>query len=107
MPTFAQQFSQFTRSVQARFARVDIRLRRLETAMADITQAEADLAAVVTETVSNEQGLADQVKALQASIAAGDPAATQAAADAIEAQVAALQSALPAPAAPADVPPPA
>jgi predicted nucleic acid-binding Zn-ribbon protein len=81
----------------------DRRILRLEELMADITQAESDLAAQVTATVGEISTLETQVSTLQAKIAAGAPTAEiQAAADAIETQVAVLKGAMPAapPAAP-------
>ena len=89
---------------------LEARVARLENQMTDINKAESDLAAVVQQTVSNEQGLAAQVASLQAAIASGNQQAVQDAANAIEQQVGILQGVLPAPApapAPAPNPPPA
>lgn len=85
------------------------RINRLEEQMADMTQAQADLAAQVDATLAEIATLEQHVTTLQAAVTAGDPAAIQAAADAIETQVARLKGAMPAPAevAPADVAPPA
>jgi len=69
------------------------RIQRLEAQMADITQAEADLAAQVDATLTEITTLEGQVTTLQAAVAAGDPAAVQSAADAIEAQVTRLKGA--------------
>jgi t-SNARE complex subunit (syntaxin) len=75
----------------------DRRILRLEELMADITQAESDLAAQVTATVGEISTLETQVSDLQAKLAAGAPTAEiQAAADAIETQVAVLKGAMPA-----------
>lgn len=74
----------------------EARITRLEKEMADITQAEADLAAQVDATLGEITTLEGQVSTLQAAVAAGDPAQIQAAADAIEAQVTKLKGAMPA-----------
>jgi ribosome-associated translation inhibitor RaiA len=84
------------------------RIQRLEAKMADITQAEADLAAQVDATLTEITALEGQVTTLQAAVAAGDPAAIQSAADAIEAQVTRLKGAATTPpATPAPATPPA
>lgn len=71
--------------------------------MADITQAEQDLADAVSATATRVQ---DDIAALKQAIADGNTAATQQAADAIEAQVANLANIDPAsPPTPAPAPP--
>lgn len=72
------------------------RINRLEEQMADITQAETDLAAQVDATLAEIGTLEEHVATLQAAIDAGSPAEIQAAADAIEAQVTRLKGAMPA-----------
>jgi hypothetical protein len=76
--------------------------------MADITQAESDLAAQVDATLGEIATLEGEVTKLKDALAAApsDPA-VQAAADAIEAQVAKLKGAMPAAPAPAEPTPPA
>lgn len=75
--------------------------------MADLTQAESDLAAQVDATLGEITALEGQVTSLQAAVAAGNPAQIQAAADAIETQVAKLKGAMPVAPAPAEPTPPA
>lgn len=75
---------------------LDRRVTLLEEQMTNITQAEADLQNVVQNVVANTNALNAQVASLQAAIAAGNQAAVQQAADAIEASVATLQGTLPA-----------
>jgi predicted nucleic acid-binding Zn-ribbon protein len=72
------------------------RINRLEEQMADITQAQADLAAQVDATLAEIATLEEHVATLQAAVDSGSPAEIQAAADAIEAQVTRLKGALPA-----------
>ncbi|MDQ2781795.1 MAG: hypothetical protein M3Y26_04565 [Actinomycetota bacterium] len=88
-------------------AEINSTLKRMEAHMAkDITTAEQDLADAVSATAKRVQ---DDIAALKAAVAAGNPAAVQAAADAIEAQVAVLANvdpaAPPTPAPPTPAPP--
>lgn len=86
---------------------------RLEDQMTDLSQAQQDLAAAVSQAVDTINSLETQVTQLKAAQAAGDSVTAAAVADAIEAQVATLKGAFPAPAAdatpaaPADTPAPA
>lgn len=80
-------------------------IERIHHMSADLTTAVSDLTAIVTQTVTAEQGLEAQVASLQAKLAANpsqDPSVANVAAT-IEAQVASLKAALPA--APAETAP--
>lgn len=73
------------------------RLIRLEETMSELQGAEADLASTVDAVLTEIGGLETQVNNLQAALASGDTAMTQAAAGAIEDQVTRLKAVLPAP----------